>query len=162
MRQISNLEHYRILRSENSILLFFTKLLKNLEKQTYISLLLELMSNWIDMCLGIRKPEAMVINAFSLNWINNDFNMFHLSVLWVEHYWPASTSCIFDCHEEIWHCHTHTKKKVPPAMQNKKNKKKTVVNSSQSNDTTENYLHIASITIILNNGYLILKIYVMH
>ena len=43
---------------------------------------------------------------------------------------------------------------VPPAMQ----KKKKVVNSSQSNYTTENYLHIASIIIILNNGYLILKI----
>ena len=41
---------------------------------------------------------------------------------------------------------------VPPAMQ------KNVVNSSQSNYTTENYLHIASIIIILNNGYLILKI----
>ena len=47
---------------------------------------------------------------------------------------------------------------VPPAMQKKKN----VVNSSQSNYTTENYLHIASIIIILNNGYLILKIYVMY
>ena len=42
------------------------KMLKILEKQTYISLLLELISNWIDMCLGIRKPEAMAINAFSL------------------------------------------------------------------------------------------------
>ena len=41
-------------------------------------------------------------------------------------------------------------------------KKKKVVNSSQSNYTTENYLHIASIIIILNNGYLILKIYVMY
>ena len=41
-------------------------MLKILEKQTYISLLLELISNWIDMCLGIRKPEAMAINAFSL------------------------------------------------------------------------------------------------
>ena len=40
--------------------------------------------------------------------------------------------------------------------------KKNVVNSSQSNYTTENYLHIASIIIILNNGYLILKIYVMY
>ena len=40
--------------------------------------------------------------------------------------------------------------------------KKTVVNSNQSNYTTENYLHIASIIIILNNGYLILKIYFMH
>ena len=47
---------------------------------------------------------------------------------------------------------------VPPAMQKKKNPKKTVVNSNQSNYTTENYLHIASIIIILNNGYLILKI----
>ena len=29
------------------------------------------------MCLGIRKPEAMAINAFSLTWNNNDFYMFH-------------------------------------------------------------------------------------
>ena len=35
---------------------------------------------------------------------------------------------------------------------------KNVVNSSQSNYTTENYLHIASTIIILNNEYLILKI----
>ena len=58
--------------------------------------------------------------------------------------WPTRTSCIFGCHEEIW------------------KKKKTVVNSSQSNYTTENYLHIASIImIILNNGYFTLEIYVM-
>ena len=56
-----------MLQSGNSILPFFTKLLKNLEKQTYISLLLELISNWVDMCLGIRKPEAVAINAFSLS-----------------------------------------------------------------------------------------------
>ena len=60
---------------------FFIKLQKNLENQTYISLLLELISNWIDMCLGIQKPEAMAISAFSLTWNNNDFYMFHLSVL---------------------------------------------------------------------------------
>ena len=46
---------------------------------------------------------------------------------------------------------------VPPAMQKKK--KKNVVNTSQSNYTTENYLHIASIIVILNNGHLILKIF---
>ena len=41
--------------------------------------------------------------------------------------------------------------------------KKNVVNSSQSNYTTENYLHIASIImIILNNGYFTLEIYVMY
>ena len=56
---------------------------------------------------------------------------------------------------------------VPPAMQKKKKKKKTknkksLVNSSQSNYTIENYLHITSIIVILNNGYLILKIYVMY
>ena len=39
-----------------------------------------------------------------------------------------------------------------------KNKEKTVVNSRQSNYTTENHLHIASITIIFNKWYLILKI----
>ena len=54
---------------------------KLLENLAYISLLLELISNWIDMCLGIRKPEAMAINAFSLTWNNKDFYMFHLSVL---------------------------------------------------------------------------------
>ena len=85
LRQKSNLEHQRMLLSENSILLFFIKLLKNLENQTYISLLLELISNWIDMCLGIRKPEAMAINAFSLTWNNNHFYMFHLSFLQAEY-----------------------------------------------------------------------------
>ena len=49
-----------MLLRENSILLFFIKLLKNLESQTHISLLLELISNWIDMCLDIWKPEARV------------------------------------------------------------------------------------------------------
>ena len=43
-----------------------------------------------------------------------------------------------------------------------KKKKKKIVNSNQRNYTIENYLHIASIIIILNNGYLILKIYVMY
>ena len=52
---------------------------------------------------------------------------------------------------------------VPAAMQKKK--KKTLVNSSQSNYTTENCVHIANIIIIiiiLNNGYPNLKIYVMY
>ena len=40
----------------------------------------------------------------------------------------------------------------------KRKKKKTVVNSNQSNYTIANYLHIASIIMISNNGYLILKI----
>ena len=45
LRQISNLEYWRMLLSGNSILLFFIKFLKNLENQIYISLLLELISN---------------------------------------------------------------------------------------------------------------------
>ena len=40
---------------------------------------------------------------------------------------------------------------VPPAMQKEK---KPVVNSNHSNYTTENYLHIASMMIILHNEYL--------
>ena len=44
----------------------------------------------------------------------------------------------------------------------KRKKKKTVVNSNQSNYTIANYLHIASIIMISNNGYLILKICVMY
>ena len=55
---------------------------------------------------------------------------------------------------------------VPPVMQKKtkkqKQKQKKLVNSNQSNYTTENNLHIAGIIIISNNGYLILKIYVMY
>ena len=27
------------------------------------------------MCLGIQKPEAMAISAFSLTWNNNDFSV---------------------------------------------------------------------------------------
>ena len=56
----------------------FHKIAENLEKQTYIFLLLELISNWIDMCLGIKKPEAMAINVFSPTWKNNDFYMLQL------------------------------------------------------------------------------------
>ena len=41
---------------------------------------------------------------------------------------------------------------VPSAFQKKKTKK--LANSNQSNYTRENYLHIASIIIILNNGYI--------
>ena len=54
--------------------LFLIKLLKNLKNQTYISLLLELISNWIDMCLGIKKPEAMDISALSLTKIKKTVN----------------------------------------------------------------------------------------
>ena len=52
---------------------------------------------------------------------------------------------------------------VPPAMQKKKKKKekKTVVNSNQGNYTRENYLYIASIIMVSNNGYLVPKICVM-
>ena len=44
----------------------------------------------------------------------------------------------------------------------KRKKKKTVLNSNQSNYTRANYLHIASIIMISNNGYLIPKICVMY
>ena len=48
LRQISNVEHQRMLLSGKPIQPFFIKLLKNLEKQTYISLLLELINiGWI-------------------------------------------------------------------------------------------------------------------
>ena len=56
LRYISSLEP-RMLLSGNSILLFFIKLLKNLENQTQISSLLKLISNWIDMCLGIQNQK---------------------------------------------------------------------------------------------------------
>ena len=110
----------------NSILLFLIKLLKNLENQAYISLLLELISNWID--LRIQKTEAMAINAFSLTWNNKDFYMlatpFSL-VGWILvmiyrdkanaatvvtrlcnpywctcscYWWPTTTCCTFGCH----------------------------------------------------------------
>ena len=56
----------------------FHKIVQKFGKPDKISLLPELISNWIDMCLGIQKPEAMAIDAFSLTWNNNDFYMFHL------------------------------------------------------------------------------------
>ena len=56
----------------------FHKIVEQFGKPDKISLMLELISNWIDMCLGIQKPEAMAIEAFSLTWNNNDFYMFHL------------------------------------------------------------------------------------
>ena len=43
----------------------------------------------------------------------------------------------------------------------KKKEKKTVVNSNQGNYTRENYLYIASMIMVSNNGYLVPKICVM-
>ena len=50
----------------------FHKIVENLGKPGKTSLLLELISNWIDVCL-IQKPEKMAINALSLTWNNDDF-----------------------------------------------------------------------------------------
>ena len=59
----------------------FHKIVEKFGKPEKMSLLLELISNWIDMCLGTQKPDAMAINAFSLTWNNNDFYMFQPSIL---------------------------------------------------------------------------------
>ena len=75
LRQISNLQYWRMLLSENSVLLFFNKQQKDLENQTQISLLLELISNQIDM-FWHPEPEAMAINASSLTWNKNYFCKF--------------------------------------------------------------------------------------
>ena len=48
LRQISILEHKKMLLSGNSILLFFITLLENLENQTYIFLLLKLIYKQFD------------------------------------------------------------------------------------------------------------------
>ena len=134
------------------------------------------------MCLGIQKPEAMAINAFSLNW-NNHY--FYISIFQscrlnisdgLQRQGKYSDSCTRLVNPILVPAVTTddqpgpvvflavTKKldiatqniQVPPSMQ------KTAVNSNQGNNTTENYLHIASIIIILNSGNLILKIYVMY
>ena len=63
----------------------FHKIVEKFGKPENISLLLELISNWIYLCLGIQKPEAMTINAFFLTWNSNYFYMLHLSVLQVEY-----------------------------------------------------------------------------
>ena len=77
--------------------------------------------------------------------------------------WPTRTHCIFGCHQEMWCCHTKSLSATHLLCKYKNNKKKkTVVNSNPSNYTRENYLHIASIIIISNNGYLIPKICVMY
>ena len=39
------------------------------------------------MCLGIRKPEAMAISAFSLTWHNNDFSV--LQIVAGHRSWPT-------------------------------------------------------------------------
>ena len=174
-----------MLLSGNSILLFFITFLKKLENQTYISLLLELISNWIDMCLGIRKPEAMAINTFSLTWntMISTCSTFQSCRLDISDDLKRQGKCSDSCTRLVnpyWYLQVLQMTnqdllylwltlrnfdiaiqnlQVSPAMQKKKKK---IVNSNQSNYTTENYLHIASITNILNNGYLILKIYVMY
>ena len=65
-----------------------------------------------------------------------------------------------DIATQMWHCHTK-----PPSTTchaKKKKKKEAAVNSNQSNYTGENSMHIASIIVILNNGYLIWKICVIY
>ena len=122
------------------------------------------------MCLGIQKPEAMAINAFSLTW-NNHY--FYISIFQSCKYTDSCTRLVNPILVPVVTTDDQpgpvvflavTKKldiatqniQVPPSMQ------KTAVNSNQGNNTTENYLHIASIIIILNSGNLILKIYVMY
>ena len=61
-----------MLLSAKSVLLF-SKIVKIFRKPDKISLLLVLIGNWIDMCLGLQKPEVMAINAFSLTRNNNAF-----------------------------------------------------------------------------------------
>ena len=51
----------------------FHKIVEKFRKPDKISLLLELISNWIYMCLSIQKLEAMAISAFCLTWNSNDF-----------------------------------------------------------------------------------------
>ena len=125
------------------------------------------------MCLGIWKPEAMAINAFFLAWNNNDFYMFTFQSCRLnisdelQRQGKCSDSCTrisqpilvpavaTDDQPGTLVFLAGTKKfdiatehlQVPCAIKKKK-KKKTVVNSSQSNYTTENYLHILSIIII--------------
>ena len=90
LKQICNLEHQRMLQSGNSILLFFIKLLKNLENKTYVSKLLELNSNQIDMYLDIQNQRqwlsmpSVLLGATILSACSS-----HLLVLQVE-YQPRS------------------------------------------------------------------------
>ena len=134
------------------------------------------------MCLGIQKPDTMAINALSFTW-NNYY--FYISIFQscrlnisddLQREGKYSDSCTRLVNPILVPAVTTddqpgpvvflavTKKldiatqniQVPPSMQ------KTAVNSNQGNNTTENYLHIASIIIILNSEHLILKIYVMY
>ena len=50
----------------------FHKIVEKFVKPGKTYLLLELISNWIDVCL-IQKSEKMAINASSLTWNNDDF-----------------------------------------------------------------------------------------
>ena len=63
----------------------FNKIVEIFGKRDIYLFTTRIISNWIDMCLGIRKPEAMAINVLFLTWNNNDFYKFHLSVLWVKY-----------------------------------------------------------------------------
>ena len=59
---------------------FFHKVVEKFGKPD-IYLFTTRINKQLDMFLGIQKPEAMAINAFCLTWNNNDFYMFHFSVL---------------------------------------------------------------------------------
>ena len=149
--------------------------------------MLELISNWIDLCL-IQKPETMTINAFSLTWNKNDFwcSTFQSCRMNISDDLPRQDKCssctrlvnpywylqlLQMANQDLLHFWLLLRNVTLPhktskyhllCKKKKKRKKKTVVNSNQSNYTRENYLHIASIIMISNNGYLIPKICVMY
>ena len=76
MRQISNLEYWRMLLSGNSILLFFVKFVEKCGTPG-IDLFATRIDKELDRYVSWHaEPEAMVINAFSLTCNNNYFYMF--------------------------------------------------------------------------------------
>ena len=133
------------------------------------------------MCLGIRKPEAIAINAFSLSpgtTMISTCSTYQSCRLNISDDLQRQDKCSDSCtrlvnpywylqllqmtNQDLLYLWLSQRNLTLPHKTSKyhllcKKKKKNVVNSSQSNYTTENYLHIASITIILNNAYLILK-----
>ena len=162
MRLISNLEYWRMLLSGNSILLFFIKLLKNLENKTYVSKLLELNSNQIDMYLDIQNQRqwlsmpSLLLGATILSACSS-----HLLVLQVEYSQdPQRQGKCDSCSrlvnqvllpaiatdDQLGPFLAITQKKFdiatrtlsePPAMQ------KTAVNRNQGNNTIENFLEVS-------------------
>ena len=76
LRHISDKQHWRMLLSRNLILLFFQKMVEKFrkpDKDLFATRINKHLDRYVSWHL---EPESIAINAFSLTWNNNYFQMF--------------------------------------------------------------------------------------